>query len=248
MSDPLLLISDVDGTLLEDDAALRELAEWTAARRASLRLVYSSGRFFDSVFASVRDRGMPEPHAIIGGVGTDVRQFDNCETLGDWPVLSGRWNPHTLRAILAEFDELEPQPHEVQSDYKLSYFGYDLSAGTRERIQSRLERAFYAIELVYSSRRDLDVLPFGINKGAAAVWLAEFWDFPPQRVIVAGDSGNDLAMFQRGFRGIVVANAHEELRALRLPNVYHAQRPYAAGVLEGLKHWTAGPRAAPRGL
>jgi hydroxymethylpyrimidine pyrophosphatase-like HAD family hydrolase len=44
-------------------------------------------------------------------------------------------------------------------------------------------------------------------------------------------------MFLMGFRGIVVANAQPELRSLAAGHVYHAEQPYAAGVLEGIRHW-----------
>jgi hydroxymethylpyrimidine pyrophosphatase-like HAD family hydrolase len=91
--------------------------------------------------------------------------------------------------------------------------------------------------LIYSSNRDLDVLPADAHKGAAAAFLARTWKIDPRRVIVAGDSGNDASMFLMGYRGIIVGNAQPELRAVAAPFLYHAQLPYAAGVLEGIRHW-----------
>jgi hydroxymethylpyrimidine pyrophosphatase-like HAD family hydrolase len=97
--------------------------------------------------------------------------------------------------------------------------------------------------LVYSSNRDLDVLPADVHKGAAAAFLARTWNIDPRRIIVAGDSGNDATMFQMGFRGVVVANAQPELRALVGRYIYHAEQAYAAGVLEGVRHWQERARA-----
>jgi hydroxymethylpyrimidine pyrophosphatase-like HAD family hydrolase len=51
------------------------------------------------------------------------------------------------------------------------------------------------------------------------------------------NSANDLAVFQHGFRGIVVSNAHPELQALEGPTVYKSRDSFAAGVLDGLNHW-----------
>ena len=57
--------------------------------------------------------------------------------------------------------------------------------------------------------------------------------------MVAGDTGNDSAMFLiPGVRGIIVENAQPELfaRTLALPT-YQAQEHFADGVLEGLQHY-----------
>jgi hydroxymethylpyrimidine pyrophosphatase-like HAD family hydrolase len=71
-------------------------------------------------------------------------------------------------------------------------------------------------------------------------FYAESLNVSPDHVLVSGDSGNDLALYEHGFRGIVVANAHPELKDLDGPNVFHATRPMAAGVVEGLEHWLNG--------
>jgi hydroxymethylpyrimidine pyrophosphatase-like HAD family hydrolase len=90
---------------------------------------------------------------------------------------------------------------------------------------------------VYSSNRDLDVLPAGVDKGSAAAFLASHFGFQPRQVVVAGDTGNDASMFTHGFRGIVVGNAQAELKSLCSPDVYKSDGSYADGVLEGLEYW-----------
>ena len=60
-------------------------------------------------------------------------------------------------------------------------------------------------------------------------------------MLVAGDTGNDRSMFDLpDVRGIVVGNALPELRAIGEgnPRVFNARRTHAAGVLEGLVHWS----------
>ena len=61
------------------------------------------------------------------------------------------------------------------------------------------------------------------------------------RVVVAGDTGNDAAMFEQFDRGVVVANAKPELVAfaesLGRGRAYRARQAYAAGVEEGLEHY-----------
>ena len=237
-----LIISDVDGTLLGDDAAAHvateKLAQWYHDHRDRVRLVYSSGRLVSSVLESVETTPLPLPDAIIGGVGTQIRQFPGGTPVGTWPEDCEHWHPARLCSVLMEFSDLELQPAEFLSEHKISCYLYDASSKLLREISERLRVATGAeVELVYSSNRDLDILPRGANKGTAARYLATQWSYADDHVIVCGDSGNDLAMFQQGFRGIVVGNAHPELKALNSAAVYQAEKPCAAGVLEGLAHW-----------
>jgi sucrose-6F-phosphate phosphohydrolase len=232
-----LLVTDLDGTLLGDDRALDGFAVWYEQVQSQLRLVYSSGRFLESIQESIDEFGLPAPDAVICGVGTEIHDFTTGLQLPGWPEASQDWNSELVREICAEFDELEEQPSQFNSHYKLSYFGHQLDDAFFSRLTRRLDAAGLEVSVIYSSRRDLDIVPATTNKGTAATFLARHWNLAREQVAVAGDSGNDLAMFGVGFRGIVVGNAHPELLSLHAPNVYHARSANAAGVLEGLRHW-----------
>ena len=233
-----LLVSDVDGTLLGNDQDLRRFAAWYGRYRYRVRLVYASGNFFETIAELVRQKLLPKPCAIIGGVGTDLRLYPSGRPIFAWDErLYNCWDENRVRETLAGHGRLEPQPDEFQSALKVSYFLRDASPGELERVRSALRDASIDAQLVYSSRRDLDVLPAGIDKGAATQFLAEHYEYQPSDVIVCGDSANDLAMFQHGFRGVVVGNAHAELTALESTTVYKSPRSFAAGVLDGLNHW-----------
>ena len=232
-----LLISDLDGTLLGDNDALDEFAEWYETQRDRLRLVYNSGRLVPSILDSVASTSLPEPDAVIGGVGTQMESVRSEAPVPRWPAVSDGWQPLKICDILAQYEELELQPGELLCEHKISYFVHDAPPEFLEEIRQRLTAASCRVELVYSSGRDLDVLPSGVNKGSAAAFLASQWAYEDERVIVSGDTANDLAMFHNGFRGVVVGNAHAELRRLDSPSVFQASRTHAGGVLEGLTHW-----------
>lgn len=233
----ILLVSDLDGTLLGEDSAIAEFSAFVTSERPNFLLAYSSGRFVASMRRSIEDHGLPEPDVLIGGVGTELFDVARDEWIGDWPFLRGGWDPECVRAICLSHAEIEAQPADLSSLHKVSFFGRSLDRDFFDRLAAELANAGQAASIVYSSNRDLDVLPAGIHKGAAAAFVARRWRVDSRKVIVAGDSGNDLAMFREGFRGIVVANAHEELITLDDANVYQAKAKFASGVVEGLRHW-----------
>ena len=237
MAHKSLICSDVDGTLLGDHAALVSLAQWLEPRRAQIKLVYNSGRSIDSLRQAVTETPLPEPDALVGCVGTEIELFQETQPLADWPNIQGNWSPQAVTEALLPFEELEPQPEIFHSPYKVSYFVYDADASDLAHWQQALRQANLDVQLVYSSDRDLDVLPQGVHKGSAAAHLAKLWQIDHEQVIVCGDTGNDLTMFEQGFYGIVVGNALAELKALNSDRIYHARGEIAAGVQEGLEHW-----------
>jgi len=93
------------------------------------------------------------------------------------------------------------------------------------------------VKVIYSSSKNLDIIPHVSGKGSAVEYLRQRLGIPSKRVVVAGDSGNDLEMFIAPYKGIIVANATAELKQKQGDTIYHAQAAHAAGVLEGLHFW-----------
>jgi len=233
-----ILFTDLDGTILGDDQAVVRFATWYSAQSDCLAIVYNSGRFFHSVAESIKSTDLPDPHAVIGGVGTDISLYPSGEFIEQWhQVLRKNWDHRRVRQLLLSVPELELQPEQFQSPYKVSCYLYNADGDQLRNIEARLRKSSLDVSIIYSSKRDLDVLPARADRGTASAFLASIWEIDTDRVMVSGDSGNDLALFQQGFRGIVVGNAHEELKSLDGGNVYHAQGTYADGVIEGLEYW-----------
>jgi sucrose-6F-phosphate phosphohydrolase len=241
MNKPYALISDVDDTMLGNDDALLEFARYHRKHARDFALVYASGRMVESLERLIKATHLPWPEAIIAGVGSEIRRFPGLDPIPGWHErVPAGWDADRVRATLAGESDLADQPDDAQSSYKVSYYLEDAAPERLHALTGRLRNEGIEADAIYSSGRDLDFLPSGMNKGTAAVHLAKTWQVPPDRVMVAGNSGNDAALFDHGFMGIVVGNAHEELRRLDGPRVYLAREGHARGVLAGVKHWLRG--------
>ena len=232
-----LLVADLDGTLLGDDAALLRFAGWLRGRRDRFRLVYASGRHRDSIMNVVAASELPEPDAMISAVGTEIHDPAGLPWPG-WLERFNGWSGDGVRQALRSFPEVRTQPAWAQTARKASFDVPDLGPTDLDAIRGALAAARLPSTLVYSCDLYLDVLPDVGGKGHAARFLADAWRIPPEDVLVFGDSGNDLQMFQQGFRGTIVANALPELRRAVGPDVYRSPLPYAGGVLDGVRHWS----------
>ena len=69
--------------------------------------------------------------------------------------------------------------------------------------------------------------------------LLEWLEIDHERVVTAGDTLNDLAMFETGLKGVMVGNAEPALveHLPRLPSVYRARGEGCSGIAEGLHHF-----------
>ena len=95
------------------------------------------------------------------------------------------------------------------------------------------------VDCLISADRYLDLLPVGVNKGSTLLALLQWLELDPNTVITAGDSLNDLAMFETGLKGVMVGNAEPALRQAlpRLQRTYAARAPGCEGIVEGLRHF-----------
>ena len=195
----LVLVTDLDGTLLDGPPRWRRLLYgWLEAERERVLHVYSTGRDLRSVrrlLEAEQQMGLRPPHLVIGDVGCTVAcgvslqpvplAVDPIEAL--W-----RGMPERLLPLLAAMPGLSPQP--VTADRRLAY-DVDVAALDPVRL-AELER--HGVDWLVSGNRYLDVLPAGVNKGSTLRTLLGWLEIGSERVVTAGDSLNDLAMFETG--------------------------------------------------
>jgi glucosylglycerol-phosphate synthase len=250
----LVLATDLDGTLLagthEARRRVRDLFAAAAEAPADARptLVFVTGRGLETVMPLLSDPTIPSPDYIIADVGATVvdRELRPVEPIQH--ELTAHWpgSQAVLRA-LSGFPQLVRQS--VPQERRCSFLA------SEDAVTPALQAAGEALgcELLFSAGRYLDVLPRGVGKGAALRRLAAAAGFDPASVVVAGDTLNDLSMFEAGFRGVVVGGAEPALveRVRRNARVHVASVEGCGGILEGLaRHGmplgaTAAPSADP---
>jgi len=231
-----LFAVDLDDTMLGDERALRLLNHVLENRRERLALAYVTGRCRSSALELLKASTLLAPDYLVTDVGSEI-----CWGLGWQPdqrwqrKMSADWHLPRLRAVAELFPVLTPQPPSHQGNFKLSYYLHHLP--TLPLLTDTLRRQRLRARLIYSSGRDLDIVPAGSGKGAAVAWLAARLGLLPAQVFTCGDSGNDAEMLGGGYCSVAVGNAKPELLNLIPGTVYRARAGYAAGVLEGLRHY-----------
>ncbi|MGJ8632963.1 MAG: HAD family hydrolase [Luteolibacter sp.] len=243
-----LFSSDLDGTLLGNPGAVVDFRKtWEMNAEDSPILVYNTGRLHDDARRAIREGGLPEPDFFITGVGTVVYDVVKGETMeGFSDLLDEDWDLSVVREKVMSLAGIEEQPPEHQHSWKSSWFWYGKSPEEVGQLRNDLLAADIQAQVVYSSSRDLDVLPLRANKGNAITWLCGHLGVGLDEVVVAGDTGNDSSMFLvPGVRGIVPENVEPELlQVIEESNAYQAKGSCAEGILRGLIHYGVFPEVA----
>lgn len=240
---PIRLFScDLDGTLLGNPESSHRFKQAWEALDVLTRplLVYNSGRTLKDTQSLIAARRLPEPDFIIGGVGTQLWDPRGRREFEDFEAQFGEgWDLAKVEEIVSATPGVERQPPEFLHPYKSSWYWHRVDHGKIAGLQQRLDDAGLQAAVVYSSLRDLDVLPRRATKGNSLRWLCERLGIPLSAVLVAGDTGNDSSMFLLPeVKGIVVENAQPELfEAVVARPVFVSHAVMADGVLEGLKHF-----------
>lgn len=245
-----LLSFDIDNTLINFNTLKGSFTKtWTKYRTESkVILSYNTGRLIDDVLNLIESSILPEPDYIISGVGTHIYDYNNKSIVKEFnDVLDEGWDIESVEKIIHNSNHpINEQPSKYQHSYKRSYFFHDASEEHITNIEQDFANANMYINVVYSGNKFLDILPKWANKGNALQWLLKKLDINVSETLVAGDSGNDTAMFNlKGVKGIVVANAHEELyKFTKHKQVYHAECAYDDGIVEGLIYYNVLPEEA----
>lgn len=234
----LILATDLDGTFAGGSAADRELLQQTLARLPGAVLIYVTGRSVPATREIIRELPLPQPDLLIADVGTSVRGGPDLEPVEEIESqLDAVWpGADTIRQRLVGVPGLEEQ--EVRPPRRVSYW---IREGSMDAAIDRAAAALgdLNLDLVASAGVYLDVLPPGVNKGTTLRRVLRWLERGDADVVVAGDTLNDLALFETGLCGVVVGNCEAALRerVSGREHLFFAGGEGAAGILEGLRHF-----------
>lgn len=236
MTHKLVLATDLDGTFLGGTEDMREqLYRTVEMRRDELLLVFVTGRDLPFIRDLCASSSVPWPDYVIGDVGTSVAGGTDLSPMHSLEAdIAAAWGDRgdEVRALLEGAPGLTLQPTRFR--YRVSY-DYDPAAFDAAVIP-RIETAGF--DVLISADRFLDVLPPGIRKGPTLLRLIDHLDLDRKSVLVAGDTLNDLSLFETGLQGVAVGNSEPALKQelASLTTVYHSKGAGAAGILEAIDH------------
>ncbi len=234
-----VLICDIDNTLTGDKEGLKTLIDLVKNTGDNVGFGVATGRSLKLALDVLKEWEVPVPNLLITSVGSAIHYGPNLVEDHGWiRHINYRWNREAIGKALEGIDGLKLQPKWGQASHKISYFVDPDKAPKKSKIVRMLRRAGLHAQVVYSHQAYLDILPIRASKGMALRYFAVKWGIPFDRLLVAGDSGNDEDMLTGNTLAVVVGNHSQELNKLRgRPQIYFSEGNHAWGIIEAVEHY-----------
>ncbi len=233
-----LIVCDIDNTLIGDRDGLKAILDQIESND-NVGFGVATGRGIESTLKILSEWKVPVPDYLITAVGSEIHYGGNLSEDLDWIKQSSYgWNALKIRQLLKNYPGIKQQAKANQRKHKISFNVLDEEEFDYAHLVSLLRKSSLHANVIYSHGAYLDILPIRSSKGLALRYLASKLQISPERILVAGDSGNDAEMLTGNTLGVVVANYSEEIAALRgQPSIYFAEKSNAWGVKEGIQFY-----------
>jgi len=234
-----VLATDLDGTFLGgSDEARKKFYSWIEGQRARVGLIFVTGRDPGHIRDLTRRRGVPRPDFVVGDVGTTIAAVDDDHFIVPIPELEDEvataWNDAGTRvqAALRSVPGLTLQSTGFR--YRVSY---DMDPATFDARALDIV-AGLGLDGLISADRYFDVLPRDVSKGPSLLRLLTHLGIDNRKVLVAGDTLNDLSMLTMGLPAVAVGNSEPALiEALDgHAHVHRAREEGVGGIAEAILH------------
>ncbi len=237
-----LLVADIDGTLVNAAREITPpvRAAVAAAQSRGIRVCLATGRIWPSARRFVEGLGADSPAILYNG-GL-VYDFVHDETWLRRPLALEqardvlrilRRHPAVQPHLYVDDRVYVPVMNEITETYQgkdglraspvgdlADWLDRDpmkiLIIGERpalEAVVGDIHLLSYPVNHVFSETIYLEILPPGVDKGAALQAVAARLELRREQIVAVGDNLNDLAMIEYAGLGVAMANAPEALRA-----------------------------------
>ncbi|MEZ5063697.1 MAG: Cof-type HAD-IIB family hydrolase [bacterium] len=263
-----LVLSDVDGTLVDHDKVLttRARSAVAALRSRGVRFAIVSGRPPRGLTALVEPLAIDTPVAAFnGGVISDpglhvlsshtlpvdvatralaiIREHD----LDPWIYREQEWllsdasAPHVEREqSTVGFSAIVARDLDAELRSVVKLVGVGDDPDVVRACESRLQKACNGEASASRSQPYyVDVTHHDANKGAVVEYLGRTLGIPTDEILAIGDGPNDVRMFEKSGRSIAMGNASEEVRVAADAVTESCDREGFARAIE--EHVLAGP-------
>jgi sucrose-6F-phosphate phosphohydrolase len=264
-SEPILLISDLDNTLIgshpDTQLAQRKFNEYWISKHyfGKSKLVYSTGRSLEEYLQlGIDGYKMLAPDMLITAVGSDAYTLDirtgtfvnhiDFHRIYDGEV----WDSEVMAKLVHDRfpwliipDRRYIYPFKIwmtclTSD--LDLHKADLKTFLKNAENAKRNGLVIHARAIISGCGDyryVDITPRIGGKRMGVRYAQQYFHFDNDRTIVAGDSGNDIEMFRDSHFGVVVENADGEMTAWlekkMRKNKFRSNFKWADAVVDGVE-------------
>lgn len=243
-----LIISDVDGTLLDDSHRITEENKKAVAeyRKAGGLFSLATGRIEKTAINLHTELSLDLPLILYNGAKivdlknnstiyekhlTREQAESALKALSSYPVSvifycdgEGYTTEYTNNIkVHADMEGILPNLSSDMAEVDLSRVNKILFAGNDDEGDDLLF-AGYLREyeklcpvmpfIVRSNKKYLEILPEGVNKGAAVEFLARHLGIKIDEVMCFGDNLNDFEMIEKAGLGVAMGNGHDALKKI----------------------------------
>jgi len=258
---PVMVVTDMDGTLLDesgDRVSQRNIDALRRAQDAGARVVIATGRPIWWLGPVIEAGFTGTAVCMNGAVVYDIAAGEI--------IASSPLSPLTMQSFVTALEEqtsdfalaverlgISVQACIAEQHYEHPWaFGYFRRADRAELLAEPAAKLLVRgigdsrslalaarsagtdiVHITYSTDDGLiEVAAAGVNKGAALAELAGRWGIDPRDVIAFGDMPNDLEMLHWAGFGVAMGNAHPDVAAIATEVGAHHHEDGVAQILE----------------
>lgn len=271
----ILLISDLDGTLLDKSQRISRKNRDAVRTFKQLggKFTLATGRIEDSVAPYIEQLEIDIPVILYNGAKiycpqrkqelyhnqlTIERELWDCffEMISDDTAMlvfrNGKAYSLQHSALMKAIEQKDgirclEFSKETLAEPVTKLMFVSSNPGKLGSLEQKIRSSKMPCETVYSEHNYLEVLPILTSKGAAIEELVRMMQLEHHKIVAIGDHLNDLDMIQRADMGCAVANAHPRLKEAADFIAAHHERHAVASVIHELFR-TSNGRATRGGL